>query len=142
MLNEGGDKRVIVTKDLPGDRWKQILLAANCRVEVCTSPDVILSNDTIKTLIGSKCDGVIGQLTEVCEARSARRCVVGWPVGGVGGPGTHSNDTRWMHRTPCWRPLTPRSSHALAAPSSPLRRMTDVAPCAAVCPAGLGQRAV
>ena len=45
-------------------RWRQILLAANCRVEVCTSPDTILSNATIKALIGSKCDGVIGQLTE------------------------------------------------------------------------------
>jgi hypothetical protein len=33
-------------------------------VEVCTSPDTILSNATIKALIGSKCDGVIGQLTE------------------------------------------------------------------------------
>lgn len=65
--NEGGSKRVVVTKDLPGDRWKQILLAANCRVEVCTSPDTILSNATIKKLMGDKCDGVIGQLTEVCS---------------------------------------------------------------------------
>jgi hydroxypyruvate reductase 1 len=62
--NEKGDKRVIVTKDLPGGRWLEILLAANCRVEVSTHPDVILSNATIKQLMGSKCDGVIGQLTE------------------------------------------------------------------------------
>lgn len=30
--------------------------------QVCTHPDVILNNATIKTLIGSKCDGVIGQV--------------------------------------------------------------------------------
>jgi hypothetical protein len=32
--NEGGAKRVIVTKNLPGERWLQILTAAGCRVEV------------------------------------------------------------------------------------------------------------
>lgn len=64
MHNEGGAKRVIVTKALPGERWLSILTAAGCRVEVATSPDVILSNATIKALIGDKCDGVIGQLTE------------------------------------------------------------------------------
>ncbi len=73
VFNESGDKRVIVTKDLPGDRWRNILTAANCRVEVCTSPDVILDNATVKKLIGDKCDGVIGQLTEV----SVKLCVGG-----------------------------------------------------------------
>ncbi len=63
--NESGSKRVVVTKELPGDRWLQILNNAGCRVEVCKHPDVILSNNTIQKLIGSKCDGVIGQLTEV-----------------------------------------------------------------------------
>eukprot|EP01024_Parvocaulis_polyphysoides_P012188 TRINITY_DN14375_c0_g2_i1.p2 TRINITY_DN14375_c0_g2~~TRINITY_DN14375_c0_g2_i1.p2 ORF type:complete len:393 (+),score=74.35 TRINITY_DN14375_c0_g2_i1:119-1297(+) len=62
--NESGDKRVLVTKELPGDRWMQVLVNSNCRVEVCTHQDVILSNDIIKKLIGTKCDGVIGQLTE------------------------------------------------------------------------------
>lgn len=33
--------------------------------QVCKSPDTILSNATIKKLMGAKCDGVIGQLTEV-----------------------------------------------------------------------------
>ena len=32
--------------------------------QVCTSKDTILSPATIKALVGSKCDGVIGQLTE------------------------------------------------------------------------------
>ena len=63
--NEGGKFRVVVTKDLPGDRWLQILTQGGCRVEVSKHHDTILSNATIKKLIGSKCDGVIGQLTEV-----------------------------------------------------------------------------
>lgn len=62
--NEGGKFRVVVTKDLPGDRWLQILKQADCRVEVSRHPDTILDNATIKKLIGSKCDGLIGQLTE------------------------------------------------------------------------------
>jgi hypothetical protein len=32
--NPDGAKRVVVTKDLPGARWLDILTAANCRVEV------------------------------------------------------------------------------------------------------------
>lgn len=64
VYNPSGSKRVVVTKDLPGQRWVDILTSAGCRVEVCASPDVILSNQTIKTLIGDRCDGVVGQLTE------------------------------------------------------------------------------
>lgn len=69
MHNPDGQLRVVVTKDLPGERWKQILASAGCRVEVCTAPATILDNATIKQLIGSKCDGVIGQLTEVGRQR-------------------------------------------------------------------------
>lgn len=61
--NPSGDKRVIVTKVLPGERWLEILAGADCRIEVCTSPD-ILSVAEIKTAIGDRCDGAIGQLTE------------------------------------------------------------------------------
>lgn len=63
--NPSGAHRVLVTKPLPGDRWLEILKAAGARVEVCTAPDTILSVPQIKGLIGDKCDGVIGQLTEV-----------------------------------------------------------------------------
>jgi hydroxypyruvate reductase 1 len=66
--NENGTKRVVVTKDLPGTRWLDILIAANCRVEVCAHEDFILSQTTIKTLMSDgcrQCHGVIGQLTEV-----------------------------------------------------------------------------
>jgi hydroxypyruvate reductase 1 len=61
--NPSGSKRVIVTKELPGPRWLAVLSDAGCRVEVCTSPD-ILSVSEIKAAIGDRCDGVIGQLTE------------------------------------------------------------------------------
>ena len=61
--NADGDKRVIVTKALPGQRWLDVLIAAGCRVEVCTSNDVA-SNDEIVERIGESCDGAIGQLTE------------------------------------------------------------------------------
>ncbi len=61
--NPGGERRVIVTKELPGNRWLDILVGANCRVEVCTSTD-ILTKDQIKSAIGDRCDGCIGQLTE------------------------------------------------------------------------------
>lgn len=61
--NEAGKKRVVVTKDLPGDRWLEILTAADCRVEIGTSTE-ILSIEEIKAKIGDQCDGVIGQLTE------------------------------------------------------------------------------
>lgn len=63
IVNPDGSKRVIVTKELPGKRWIEILISAGCRIEICTSPEV-LSIDDIRKAIGSKCDGAIGQLTE------------------------------------------------------------------------------
>lgn len=62
-INEDGKRRVIVTKSLPGSRWLEILTAADCRVEICSSPD-ILTVEEIQLAIGSRCDGAIGQLTE------------------------------------------------------------------------------
>ena len=61
--NQSGSRRVIVTKELPGDRWLDILTKADCKIEICTSPDV-LSIQEIKTAFGDRCDGAIGQLTE------------------------------------------------------------------------------
>ncbi len=63
IVNPRGEKRVIVTRDLPGDRWVEILSAAGCRVEIFTGP-AALSPDEIRQGIGSRCDGVIGQLVE------------------------------------------------------------------------------
>ena len=61
--NPEGKRRVVVTKQLPGSRWLDILVAADCAVEVCESPDV-LTNDEIIEHFGDRCDGAIGQLTE------------------------------------------------------------------------------
>ena len=64
--NEKGKNRVVVTKDLPGERWLEVLKKADCRVEVCREEATILDNATITKLIGDDCIGVLGQLTEVC----------------------------------------------------------------------------
>ena len=63
VVNPDGKKRVIVTKELPGQRWLDALEAGDCRVEICTSK-AVLDIDTIRAAIGKQCDGVIGQLTE------------------------------------------------------------------------------
>ena len=63
IYNPSGNRRVIVTKELPGKRWREILGKADCRVEICTSTDV-LNSDEIKTAIGNRCDAALGQLTE------------------------------------------------------------------------------
>ena len=39
--NPSGSKRVVATKELPGTRWLETLVRAGCRVEVCTSTDVL-----------------------------------------------------------------------------------------------------
>ncbi len=62
-VNASGNLRVVVTKELPGDRWLNILERAGCRVEYNTSTR-ILQVDEIEAAIGDRCDGVIGQLTE------------------------------------------------------------------------------
>ena len=62
-VNAAGRKRVLVTKNLPGQRWVDILTAADCQVDIMTSSDV-LSVNHIKKALGTTCDGAIGQLTE------------------------------------------------------------------------------
>jgi hydroxypyruvate reductase 1 len=60
-------ERVVITKELPGERYLEVLVASDLRVEICTlgSPEAtILTNQQIAALIGNKCAGVIGQLTE------------------------------------------------------------------------------
>jgi glycerate dehydrogenase len=61
--NPQGARRVVVTKPLPGERWLELLVAADCRVDVCgaTRP---LSPAEIAGVVGDSCDGVIAQLTE------------------------------------------------------------------------------
>ncbi len=63
IVNAGGRHRIIVTKQLIGDRWLKILSEADCRIEYCTSAKV-LTKAEIKKAIGKTCAGAIGQLTE------------------------------------------------------------------------------
>ena len=66
IYNPEGKYRVVVTKELPGQRWLEILSAANCCIEVSTSTHV-LSSDEIQTALGNRCDAAIGQLTETWD---------------------------------------------------------------------------
>lgn len=63
VINPQGQKRVVITKELPGQDWCDILTRADCRVEICQTTE-ILTTERITSAIGSCCDGVIGQLTE------------------------------------------------------------------------------
>ncbi|CAN6485246.1 unnamed protein product [Victoria cruziana] len=64
VWNPSGKYRIVSTKSMPGTRWIQLLTDQDCRVEICTEKKTILSVEDILALIGDKCDGVIGQLTE------------------------------------------------------------------------------
>ncbi len=61
--NPSGSRRVVVTKELPGERWLHILRDADCRVEISPSR-AILPPEQIEEAIGGECAAVIGQLTE------------------------------------------------------------------------------
>ena len=61
--NPSGTTRVVVTKELPGRRWLEILTAADCRVEVSSS-HTLLPTEAIAEAIGDDCGAAIGQLTE------------------------------------------------------------------------------
>ena len=61
--NPSGSRRVIATKELPGDRWLNFLTKADCKIEICTSPEVLNSQE-IKAAFGDRCDAAIGQITE------------------------------------------------------------------------------
>jgi glycerate dehydrogenase len=68
ILNPGGRRRTVVTKELPGARWRQILIGADCRVEVGGGSGSLGEADLIEA-IGERCDAAIGQLTEPWNAR-------------------------------------------------------------------------
>ena len=56
-----GRRRVVVTKELPGRRWLDILTAADCRVDICTSPDV-LPTEAIRAAIARTMPGLMDGL--------------------------------------------------------------------------------
>ena len=62
-LHPEGQYRVVVTKNLPGSAWLDLLVQADCRVDVCQS-DELLSVDEIRAALSPGCQAAIGQLTE------------------------------------------------------------------------------
>jgi hydroxypyruvate reductase 1 len=62
-VNPSGEKRVLVTRDMPGSRWLEILTDAGCAVEVNELPRALTAAE-ICAAIGGHGDGVIGQITE------------------------------------------------------------------------------
>lgn len=63
IYNKAGEKKVLVTKMLPGEKWLDVLLASNFKVEVNTSDNITPQEELIEKM-GEGCQGVIGQLTE------------------------------------------------------------------------------
>jgi hydroxypyruvate reductase 1 len=72
IVNPAGTFRVIVTKELPGDRWLRRLTAAGCRVEIMQGTRALGSSE-ILAAIGDGADAVIGQLTEPWSASLLER---------------------------------------------------------------------
>ncbi|MDE3058366.1 MAG: D-glycerate dehydrogenase [Bacteroidota bacterium] len=66
ILNPAGAKRIVATKDLPGNTWRKVLSENDCRIEVCTSPAALAVNK-LRSALGTTCDGVIGQLNETWD---------------------------------------------------------------------------
>lgn len=63
VRNPEGSQRVIVTKQLPGERWIRILTEADCRVDIFTAKEALTVYE-IQCAMGDCCDAAIGQLTE------------------------------------------------------------------------------
>jgi glycerate dehydrogenase len=61
-VNLGGTKRVVVTWELPGSRWLDVLTDADCAVEVNLKGE--LTHADIAAAVGKHCDGVTGYVTE------------------------------------------------------------------------------
>ena len=69
IVNPNGTLRVVVTKELPGTHWQDILVAAGCRIEIAPGTE-ILDKQQLRELIGERCDGAIGQLTEAWDGET------------------------------------------------------------------------
>jgi hydroxypyruvate reductase 1 len=68
IVNPGGSHRVVVTRELPGERWLELLTAADCRVEIAQG-DEVLSEAELRAAFGEHCAAAIGQLTERWSAQ-------------------------------------------------------------------------
>jgi hydroxypyruvate reductase 1 len=71
-VNPSGGRRVVVTKELPGERWLQLLTRAGCCVHICTSAE-ILGPEEIAAVLQEDCAAAIGQLTERWDAAQLGR---------------------------------------------------------------------
>ncbi len=67
VVHPGGGRRVVVTKELPGERWLDLLTAADCRVEVALGRAVFTAAE-LRAAMGRHCDALLGQLTEPWSA--------------------------------------------------------------------------
>ena len=68
-INPGGSHRVVITKELPGERWLALLTTAGCRIDICASPEP-LPSDHIRALLDGGCVAAIGQLTETWDEQT------------------------------------------------------------------------
>ncbi len=66
VAHPDGKHRIVVTRQLVGERWLRVLTEADCRVEYSTSVDVLTKGDLIRAF-GDRCAGAIGQLVEVWD---------------------------------------------------------------------------
>jgi hydroxypyruvate reductase 1 len=64
LESHGGRFRVVVTKDLPGPRWREILRAAGCEILVAESREILPAAAIRAAIESGRTDGAIGQLTE------------------------------------------------------------------------------
>lgn len=69
IVNPGGSRRVVVTKELPGKRWLQLLIAADCRVEIAQGDDILAASEITAAFAGHV-DAAIGQFTESWSAET------------------------------------------------------------------------
>ena len=63
IYNPSGEKRILVTRNLPGHEWLEILSEAGYRIEVRITGDSIPVEE-LTAMIGNSCTAIIGQLTE------------------------------------------------------------------------------
>ncbi len=66
IYNPSGKKRIIVTRNLPGEEWKKVFAEADCCVEIYCGSDTLPAGELFAA-IGNRCDGILGQLFDQCS---------------------------------------------------------------------------
>ena len=72
-VGPGGSRRVVATEELPGERWLQLLTAADCRVEIAQGDDILAATE-IRAAFAGHVDAAIGHLTETTAQLGALPC--------------------------------------------------------------------